>query len=439
MMIISRGDDRVKKVIGEQKYIHNRYVKSIYAYIMSEGEDYVVYNLFTKEILRLSGDEVSSFFLSDYAIKNWFAVPSNECEWQLVENVREILYLFDCNIKNHKSYKYTIFTTMDCNAHCSYCFEKKLRKKEYMSLEKAQVICEYIINKTPHKPVYITWFGGEPLLNTEVIDYISEKLTSSGIEFHSNMFTNAYLFDEMKIARAKKMWKVECVEITLDGTESTYNQVKGIQPTDGVSPYKRVIENIKILLDNEIKVVVRLNVSDNNKNELLCLIDSIMYLFDVYKNIETHIEKVYQKIAGETTCHTPAVLESSYLDIVKYCVDRKIYSPTMHTIERMKTSNCYADRYEGLIMYPNGNLGICEHYPNKFIIGNIDNFEIDTDMIDVFRERYQIMEKCKMCMFLPDCIRMKNCDFHFEECIDEYINTRKYFMLIKLQEVLRKE
>lgn len=438
MIIISNGDDRVKKVIGEQKCIHNSYVKSIYAYTMSSGEEYIVYNTFTKEILKLSGNEISSFFSSNYAIKNWFSVSRNEFEWKMVEDVRQLLYLFDCNVKKHRAYKYTIFTTMDCNAFCNYCFEKEMRKKEYMSLKTAQTICDYIVNKTPRKPVYVTWFGGEPLLNIEIIDYISEQLMSNGIELHSNIFTNAYLFDERSVDRAKKMWKVECVEVTLDGTESTYNQIKRIQPTDGVSPFKRVIENIKKLLDHEIKVVIRLNVSGENKNELLCLIDSILYLFEMYKNIEIHIEKVYQKIAGKITNYVAVTVEENYLDVLKYCMKQKIYIPSMHTIERMKTSNCYADRYEGLIMYPDGNLGLCEHYINKFLVGNICDLEIDNNVVDVFRERYPILEKCKKCMFLPDCIRMKNCDFHFEECVDEHRKTREYLMLVKLQEILRK-
>ncbi|MBP3801509.1 MAG: 4Fe-4S cluster-binding domain-containing protein [Clostridia bacterium] len=67
-----------------------------------------------------------------------------------------------------------IFTTLGCNANCYYCYENNLRNNKYkMSKETADKIISLLI-KNNKKKISIGWFGGEPLYNEEIIDYISD-------------------------------------------------------------------------------------------------------------------------------------------------------------------------------------------------------------------------------------------------------------------------
>ena len=66
------------------------------------------------------------------------------------------------------------------------------------------------------------------------------------------------------------------VQITLDGTEETYNKTKRFIYKDDPSPFKTVIYNIHNLLFNNISVTIRLNVDNNNADDIEKL---LYYLF----------------------------------------------------------------------------------------------------------------------------------------------------------------
>ena len=71
----------------------------------------------------------------------------------------------------------TIAPTMDCNMSCSYCYEK--RNKSIMKEETQEQIYTYvksIFNTKPHVlGLSVTWYGGEPLMQKEIICNLSKK------------------------------------------------------------------------------------------------------------------------------------------------------------------------------------------------------------------------------------------------------------------------
>ena len=76
----------------------------------------------------------------------------------------------------------TILTTTKCNARCFYCYEHGVEKKD-MDQDVAVALINYIKENIGQRKLHITWFGGEPLVNKKVIDYISSTLTSLKIDF----------------------------------------------------------------------------------------------------------------------------------------------------------------------------------------------------------------------------------------------------------------
>jgi sulfatase maturation enzyme AslB (radical SAM superfamily) len=102
---------------------------------------------------------------------------------------------------------YTILTTTDCNARCFYCYEKGIRRLP-MSRETADKTVAFIKEHCGEKSVNISWFGGEPLFNSEVIDIIIGYLKENNIKYISTMVTNGYLFDEKLIFKAKNFWNL---------------------------------------------------------------------------------------------------------------------------------------------------------------------------------------------------------------------------------------
>lgn len=88
------------------------------------------------------------------------------------KNVRNALYaqyMFD------EVLNLVIHTTKQCNFRCQYCYLDF--KSEPMLVDIQESVISFI-NKNLHKYncVKISWFGGEPLLQMDVIKNISEKV-----------------------------------------------------------------------------------------------------------------------------------------------------------------------------------------------------------------------------------------------------------------------
>lgn len=240
-------------------------------------EGYVVYNTLYGSFAELDNDEykhIKNFsghdFQSEYMIllqRNGFLIDSNIDELEAYNQLRWSIMDVQKNGEN----SYVIAVTSACNARCYYCFERDI-KTSMMSIEVATRVAKFIEKNTVNRKVArISWFGGEPLLNIEMISYISSLLIDKKVHFVSSLITNGSLLSESIIAEAKKKWKLSYVQITLDGMDEKYNSSKNYI-ADLVNPFQTVIENVFLLVQNEISVLIRLNICKSNYNEILKII-----------------------------------------------------------------------------------------------------------------------------------------------------------------------
>lgn len=104
-----------------------------------------------------------------------------------------------------------VFEVTDkCNLRCDYCLYSgiyngfSVRYSDDMSVETADSIVDYLFNiwrkcdDRPHRPVFVGFYGGEPLMNMPLIKHIIERFESEGFknrEFIFTMTTNAVLLD----------------------------------------------------------------------------------------------------------------------------------------------------------------------------------------------------------------------------------------------------
>lgn len=90
------------------------------------------------------------------------------------------------------------------------------------------------------------------------------------------------------IQEAKHKWHLRKIQITLDGTKDKYNQIKSYINKEH-NPFGRVLRNIREMLDNDIYVTIRLNLSLENYSDLVELVD---YLADNF--LTTRLAKFMQ-------------------------------------------------------------------------------------------------------------------------------------------------
>ena len=255
MNTIANGDSRVIKLLGKQRLKDATYRKMNYVLQVKCEDGILLHNSITGKLVLLNKDEASlvnelptkySDKLYDL-VESFFLVPVNYDEKKTVETLRVLLkrLIVKKGIEN-----YTILTTTNCNARCFYCYESNL---PHINMEEttAKRLVEYMIENKESNTLRLHWFGGEPLVGISRIDQICEELTKSEIKFHSTMTSNGYLFTEPIVKRAVDSWKLDSVQITLDGTEEVYNSTKAYVCA-GENPYKRVLNNIRLLLNNNI-------------------------------------------------------------------------------------------------------------------------------------------------------------------------------------------
>ena len=202
------------------------YHKSIFNYIYEkEKNNWVIYNTFSGAIILINNKTKRKYDnLNDNEIKNTNEFINNLIKQGiLIDNNYDEKKLVDASRTRRvfgEKYAYLrILTTTACNARCSYCYENGF-KVETMSEETADSLIKYILNLPKMENFYIHWFGGEPLLNTKVIDKIMsaiyDKLKLNGTTIHVYFTSNGSMLDKEMSHKAKELWHANSFQITID-------------------------------------------------------------------------------------------------------------------------------------------------------------------------------------------------------------------------------
>lgn len=137
---------------------------------------------------------------------------------------------------------FTLHLTENCNMDCSYCTHEKTYNR--MSRKVLLAACDLAFSKG--KTAGICFFGGEPLLEKELIytalDYCDEKVKETGKRFSCKMTTNGTLLDRDFIRRAKEAGMV--IGLSFDGSAQDICR----RYADGSETLRDVENNVKMLL-----------------------------------------------------------------------------------------------------------------------------------------------------------------------------------------------
>ena len=186
--------------------------------------------------------------------------------------------------KQNHSMHLTLAPTMDCCFRCNYCFEK-YKDNKYMSETVMESIIQYVLSQKELKIIKITWFGGESLMAINEMEEFYDRFTKRcQLPTMSNIITTGYHIDHKAIQVFKKL-QISSVQITLDGIGNTHNKIKNHKTDKDV--FSRVMNNIDLLGQEapEINVVIRVNLTHENKNEYTQLVELCKDRFAKYRNI----------------------------------------------------------------------------------------------------------------------------------------------------------
>ena len=191
--------------------------------------------------------------------------------------------------------------TSRCNFKCSYCYQdfRMSHPAQDLSLQKWQILFSFIRRRVLEfriSDLSIALFGGEPLLNLEVVGRACEDLK----------ITNGALL-------TPPVWKelaphVDIVQVTLDGSKEIHDKYRPF--SNGRGSYDVIMENIAALGQEAYnKITLRVNVQPETLQGVRELVESIaMSEFrHVFRAID--FEEVFpsQKEVCAGTCGTARV------------------------------------------------------------------------------------------------------------------------------------
>ena len=412
-------NDFTGKYLGKQSvYPDKKYHISKYCITLTYKNSLIVYNTMTKEMIALTKNEAEKFTfdkelfgkeIPEKLISDWFYISEGIDEHQLSKQMLSIAKMV---YKPNEITTFTIFPTTDCNARCFYCFELGC-KRENMTEKTAVDVADYIIKVSKGKEIKLLWFGGEPLFNSKAIDIICERLNNDGVKFVSQMTTNGYLFDESLIKKAVNLWNLRSVQITLDGTEKTYNKAKSFIYKDEPNPFARVYANLGKLIDSGIFVMVRYNMDTYNVDDLYVLSDIIKRDYgNKTELLKIAPEMLFENVGADKRHRTDE--QRDYLHILFFGLcdylnkNGLLFVPPM--INRSLTIfHCMADNDKNVTIVPNGGLGLCEHHYDDNLFGSIYSEDKDLELINRWKEPKPAITACDDCFYFPMCSTLKKC------------------------------
>ena len=372
---------------------------SKYNYIINSKNEILIWNTIRGSLMTFTQDHYNNLINEKFDLftdeeikvltKNGILIEDNVVELDNVLNRKQ-------ELKNSSSSSYTIALTQNCNAHCYYCYQsesvfennRKLIKNDY------DKIVDFII-KTKKDKVKITWFGGEPLIRSDIITYISEKLINKNVNLESVIITNGLLLSSLDINTLKNKWKICEIQVTFDGLYQNHDKRKCF--AFGKNNFEKIIEKLKELLNNEIKVKVRINISKDNINEVNDIFDYFENTFGNYK----YFNYYYSYLTDDLNLHDYAF---NKLEIEK--INPRIYARYMKhkkiILPRNRRVYCGAHNINSFFIDIFGNIFRCEHdfWCTDKILTNIDKFDFEKFQ----KSKNTILDqKCIRCVFLPIC------------------------------------
>ncbi len=411
MTQIKQAYELVSGICGKQNINNKKYRFSYHCLRVSFEEGELLYHNLTGELLLLQvGESVDD--VRDELIEKWFLVPEDFDEYKFAKQVKHVAGLLTSETEGIDSF--LIFTTTDCNARCSYCYELG-RKRQNMSDEVAHDVVAFIQKNYSGQEIQLRWFGGEPLFNRRAIEIITLKLKDMGIPFHSQMTTNGYLFDADTVKKAVSEWNLDSVQITLDGTEDVYNRRKAYIHREG-SPYQRVLGNISLLAGAGVNVSIRLNMDERNFKDLMILADELVERFRNEEHVRVYAALLRDFNNPQNNSGNGTEQISRYEQLRQKLKDLGIAKQSLLK-EKIRLHRCMADRDQSITILPDGRLGKCEHESEEKLIGSIYSDVLDQNWIDKWKETISIPE-CRTCVQFPTCVKLKECAWNAGGCTE---------------------
>lgn len=315
-----------------------------------------------------------------------------------------------------------------CNLACKYCFlgnnNSKKRKHfslKNMSIETAEKALDFFMRQLEKNTMtvepFITFYGGEPLINFEVLDFIAERINELRLRklYFKNakvsVVTNGLLLDLKKLKRLKEL--NVGIGISIDGCTEEANALRVDKAGNQI--FSDVLKILDMAKDNGIDVGLSVTITEEtikSKTKMLELISkynikgfgfNILMHEGTFNINEDYYEKASQFIID-------MFVELRKIGVYEDRIMRKIQTiQKSFSVPQPHFSDCGATAGGQIVVAPDGRVGICHGclWDKKYFVSSIDDNSFDAKTNPVFIEGSQLSpinkEECQDCAALGIC------------------------------------
>jgi uncharacterized protein len=358
--------------------------------------------------------------------------------------------------------------TDNCNLKCKYCGYGEFyqgyddRRKKKLSFQKVKQLLDYLvplwtenIGRSFIQPFTFGFYGGEPLLNMQlikkIIQYV-ERLGNVGKKFHYNMTTNGVLLNRYMDYLAEKEFSLL---ISIDGNEHDHSYRVD---SKGWNSHKKVVENIHLLKQtypeyfhrqirfntvlhnrNSVESAFRYIKDNFGKNTTISPLNSSSIRPDKAKEFLLTYQNINESINNSVDCEefeSEIFIKSpriSQLANFLYHYSRNVFDTYNDLlVNRNKplvtspTGTC-TPFSKKMFVSVNGKILSCEKVNHEFAWGQVYDDKVDLDMkaiVERFNNYvFRYIRQCRSCAMNDMC---KQCVFQIDDINDPDTKCRSY-------------
>ena len=301
----------------------------------------------------------------------------------------------------------------DCNLACKYCFAEEGEyhgRRALMSFEVGKAALDFLVANSGNRiNLEVDFFGGEPLMNWQVVKDLVEYGRSleepNNKKFRFTLTTNGVLLNDDILEFANK--EMSNIVLSIDGRKEIHDLMRPFR--GGQGSYDMIVPKFQKVADSreQMNYYVRGTFTRNN----LDFAEDVLHLADLgFKQIS--VEPVVAEPTDDYAIREedlPRLKEEYDKLAVEMIKRRKEGNPFnfFHFMIDLDGGPCVAKRLSGcgsgteyLAVTPWGDLYPCHQFVGKdeFLMGNVTDGITRTDIQDEFKCcNVYAKDKCKNC------------------------------------------
>ena len=331
------------------------------------------------------------------------------------DEIKDLEFLRLRAIADTNAFGLVIYPTLACNFDCYYCYQKN--KTGILKKKAQEKILELIKHHSEKKTnISVEWFGGEVLLAFDIVSDMSQKIINickkNKVKYYTSMVSNGYLFTD-DIIKKMKSYKIEKVQVTLDGPPAIHNKRRILKNTKE-GTFDEIIKNIKKLKKNNIRVSIRVNVNKDFNIDSLLQLTKILEKNGLIKN-NFYIAQECDSDSRNKSCMNEGCLSDEGFAKLNLEFCKKLHNLGLkelyeHYYPKVSFNFCETTRFNSISIDPEGYLYKCRKdvgMPEKAVGNILDN---NTYNEIFFNNNVKYMtwnpfkyKKCLECNILPIC------------------------------------